>query len=212
MVSRLERGGIGSMTVAGVEQLAAALGASVHLELRWKGEQLDRLIDAGHAAIAEMSVQVLRGTGWRAEAEVSFNWYGDRGRCDAVAFDAGTSTLLVVEAKTRIGDVQEMLGRLDIKVRLGRQIARSLGWPEPAHVIGCLVIADGRTARRVVASHPQLFAKFTHRGRAAKQWLANPDGTDIPGGILLFESLPDSHRVTTRQRARPKTAPDSHVM
>jgi transcriptional regulator with XRE-family HTH domain len=209
MVSRVERGAIEAMTVRSLDRVATALGATLHVELRWHGEQLDRLMDAAHAALQEGVVRALRTASWLSEVEVSFNWYGDRGRCDAVAFHSGTRTLLIVEAKTRLGDVQDLLGRLDVKVRLGRQIARQLGWPEPAHVIPCLVIAEGRSARRIVATHAALFARFTHRGRRAHRWLADPDSHESVGGILLFESVsePDSQQVTTRRLIRkPKPA------
>jgi len=210
MVSRIERGAIEAATVRSLDRVASALGATLHVELRWRGEQLDRLMDSAHAALQESMVRALRATGWRSEVEVSFNWYGDRGRCDAVAFHPGTRTLMIVEAKTRLGDVQDLLGRLDVKVRLGHHIARQLGWPEPAHVIPCLVIAEGRTARRIVASHAALFARFTHRGRAAHRWLADPTSDEVVGGILLFESLPRSHRVTAMGRIRQPSPPDGH--
>lgn len=197
------------MTVGSLDRLASALGGSLFIELRWHGEQLDRLMDSTHAALEERTVQALRATNWMSEVEVSFNWYGDRGRCDAVAFDPETRTLLIVEAKTRLGDVQDLLGRLDVKVRLGKQIARQIGWPEPVRVIPCLVVAEGRTARRVVASHAALFARFTHRGRAADRWLAAPGSDEHVGGLLLFESLPDSHQATARSPIRKPKPPDS---
>jgi hypothetical protein len=211
-VSRLERGEVDGMTVASLQQVASALGATLVLELRWHGEQLDRLMDSAHAAIQELMVEALRAANWTSEVEVSFNWYGDRGRCDAVAFDPSKQTLLIVEAKTRLGDVQDLLGRLDIKVRLGKQIARQVGWPEPTRVIPCLVVAEGRTARRIVASHPALFARFTHRGRAADRWLTAPDADEQVGGLLIFESLPDSHKATARSPIRKPRAPDSRPM
>jgi hypothetical protein len=105
--------------------------------------------------------------------------------------------------------VQDLLGRLDVKVRLGKQIASQVGWPQPARVIPCLVIADGRTARRIVASHEALFARFTHRGRVADRWLAAPDSREHVGGLLVFESLPDSHQATMRGPIRKSEAPDS---
>jgi transcriptional regulator with XRE-family HTH domain len=210
MVSRIERGAIETVTVASLHSVASALGATLHVELRWRGEQLDRLIDASHAAVQELMVRALRTAGWGAEVEVSFNWYGDRGRCDAVALHPGTRTLLIVEAKTRLGDVQDLLGRLDIKVRLGRHVARQLGWPEPAHVVPCLVIAEGGTARRIIASHAALFARFTHRGRAAHHWLADPNSEEVVGGLLLFESLPDSHRVSAKRLIRRPKQSGAH--
>jgi hypothetical protein len=127
MVSRLERGRLDGMTVASVERVATGLGATVSLELRWHGEQLDRLMDASHAALEKTIARNLRAGGCVVEVEVSFSIYGDRGRCDAVAYHPPTGTLLIVEAKTRLGDLQELLGRLDVKTRLGPQIARQLG-------------------------------------------------------------------------------------
>lgn len=197
MVSRVERGRIETVTVASLHRIADALNATLHIELRWRGEQLERLMDAGHATLQEQVVHEVRAAAWSGEVEVSFNWYGDRGRADAVAFHAPTGTLLIVEVKTRIGDVQEMLGRLDVKTRLGPQIARQLGWPAPIRVVPCLVIADGRTARRIVARHAELFARFSLRGRAAHRWLAEPT-TEPVVGVLLFESVPDSRHMTAR--------------
>ncbi len=200
-VSRLERGGITGLTIGAVERIAAGLGATVRVELVWQGERLDQLVDAAHAALEQAIAGALRSAGIRVEVEVSFNVYGDRGRCDAVAFHEPTGTLMIVEVKTRLGDLQAMLGSLDTKVRLGPQIAHRLGWPTPARVIPCLVIADGRTARRVVASHPDLFATFDLRGAAARRWLARPTADPVRG-VLLFESVPASHRTTVRRRVR----------
>lgn len=197
------------MTITAVGRMASALGATLHVELRWHGEQLDRLIDAAHAALQDGIVRELRAASWMSEVEVSFNWYGDRGRCDAVAFHPGTGTLLIVEVKTRLGDVQDLLGRLDVKVRLGRQLARQLGWPEPARVIPCLVIGETRTARRIVATHVALFARFTLRGRAADRWLANPSSEGPIGGILVFESLPDSQSATAKRLIRKPKLSDA---
>jgi hypothetical protein len=194
-----------------VDRIAAALGASVSLDLRWRGEQLDRLMDANHAALQEAAVHGLRTKIWKSEVEVSFNWYGDRGRVDAAAFHEPTRTLMIVEVKTRLGDVQEMLGRLDVKARLGPKIAAQLGWPAPARVVPCLVIADGRTARRIVAAHPELFARFNLRGRAAHAWLAAPTADPV-SGVLVFERLPDSHSMTARRVTARRNRPDTQGM
>lgn len=202
LVSRVERGQVETLTVGSLHRIAAALNASLHVELRWHGEQLDRLMDAGHARLQETVVGQVRRSEWEVEVEVSFNWYGDRGRCDAVAYHAPTGTLLIVEVKTRLGDVQDTLGRLDVKTRLGPQIARQLGWPTPARVVPCLVIADGRTARRVVAAHAALIARFTLRGRGAHRWLAKPTAEPVTG-VLLFQSVPDSRGVTAQRAPTP---------
>lgn len=50
-MSRVERGQIGAVTIGTLGGIASALGASLSVELRWLGEQLDRLMDASHAAM-----------------------------------------------------------------------------------------------------------------------------------------------------------------
>jgi transcriptional regulator with XRE-family HTH domain len=181
MVSRIERGRIEGLTLGSLDTIAATLGGSLYVEVRWRGEQLDRLMDAAHAAVQEMVVRHLREVSWLSEVEVSFNWYGDRGRVDAVAFHSDTRTLLVVEVKVRFGDIQDTLGKLDVKTRLGRQLARQLGWPEPARVIPCLVVADGSHRPPNGGRAPSAVARFNLRGRAVRRWLAAPTDEPVTG-------------------------------
>jgi hypothetical protein len=190
------------------------------VDIRWRDEHHDRLVDAGHAALEEAVVRRTRVSGWQAEVEVSFNHFGDRGRIDVLCFHEPSGTLLVVEVKTRIVDVQDMLGRIDVKVRLGAEVARQKGWPRPRRVVPCLVIADTRSARRIVAAHPGLFARFNLRGRAAARWLSDPGAPGGPGdaasaavtGVLWFETVADSHRVTMRRAVRRGRSADGHVV
>jgi transcriptional regulator with XRE-family HTH domain len=51
VVSRLERGRAASMRLRTVLTVAEALEASVNLGLRWRGGELPRILNAGHAAI-----------------------------------------------------------------------------------------------------------------------------------------------------------------
>ena len=166
LISRLERGDLRGLTLGSVEKVAASRGATVDLTLRWHGEQLDRISDAAHAAIQKAVAEALTSLGWLVKVEVSFNNYGDRGRVDVLAIDPTTRVVLVVEVKTALGDLQETLGRLDIKARLARTIAAEVGWGGVAGAVAMLVIGDSRTARRVVAQHAALFARYSLRGRA----------------------------------------------
>lgn len=209
LVSRLERGDLNGMTLGSVDRIAAALGASVTVQLRWQGEQLDRLIDAAHASIEQAVAELLTSLGWTVRVEVSFNHFGDRGRVDILAFHPILRILLIVEIKSALGDLQETLGRLDVKVRLGPVIARELGWEAPVGVVPALVIGDSRGARRTVANHPALFAAFAPRGRAALAWLRQPK-RPAPSGLLWFASGPDSHQATIRRGRRVSKRPDSH--
>jgi len=147
----------------------------VELLLRSRANDLDRLVNARHAALAEAVARRISGLGgWMVRPEVSFNVYGERGVVDLLAWHAATRSLLVIELKTAIIDVGELLGTLDRKVRLGRGIARSLGW-EPATVSAWLIVAEGRTNRRRVVEHRAVFASaFPDDGRTMRRWISRP--------------------------------------
>ncbi|HLE59835.1 MAG TPA: hypothetical protein VJA85_09335 [Candidatus Limnocylindria bacterium] len=201
-VSRAERGDLNGLTVGSLSRLVEAVEATLIVEVRWRGADLDRLVDREHAAAQETAARRLAAAGWLTSAEVSFNHFGDRGRCDLVAWHPATRTALIVEVKSRLGDVQETLGTLDVKRRLGSVIAERLGWPRPARVVAALALIDLRSTRRVLAEHESLFGGFRLRGRSALAWLRAP-ATD-PGGVLWFELLSDSDqsRVTSTRRVR----------
>lgn len=201
-VSRAETGDLDGLTVRSLSRLTDALGAQLVLEIRWQGADLDRLIDRAHAHIEEAAAQRLASRGWGVHAEVSFNHYGDRGSCDLVAWHAATATLLIVEVKSRLGNLQETLHRLDVKARLGAVLARQLGCPTPRAVVRALVVADDRTARRILKRHAALFNQFDVRGRAAGEWLRAP--SPRANGLLWFEEGADSGggRTTTAERVR----------
>jgi hypothetical protein len=187
----MERDELSGATFGAVERVVSPLGAYVQMQLVWQGERLDRLLDADHAALQEAVVRLLEAAGWLVRVEVSFNHFGDRGRYDVLAFYPRLRVLLVVEIKTAVGDVQETLGRLDLKVRLARQVAGELGW-EASPVVPALILLDHRTPRRHVQQHAALFRRFAVRGRTARAWLRRPRPDD--SGLLLFMKLPNSQQ------------------
>jgi transcriptional regulator with XRE-family HTH domain len=71
MVSRIERGQIDKVPIGTLRAVAAVLGASLELKLRWHGEGLDRLLDEAHAQVVDATVVLLREAGWEAAVEVS---------------------------------------------------------------------------------------------------------------------------------------------
>ena len=105
----------------------------------------------------EAIVRDLTTAGWDAATEASFSIRGERGSIDVLAFHPVTSTVLVVEVKSVVPDVQATLVTLDRKTRLASEIARQRGW-RPARVGRLLVIRDDRTARRRIAAHETTFA------------------------------------------------------
>lgn len=199
-VSRVEAGHLQGLTIGSLARLADAVDATLSIDLRWRGADLDRLIDRDHAAVQNAAANRLANTGWIAQAEVSFNHYGDRGRCDLLAWHPATRTILVVEVKSRLGDLQDTLGRLDVKARLGALLAGQVGWGQPALTVPALVLPDNRSARRVLMRHESLFRRYGLRGRTALAWLRAPV---LTSGIIWFEqSNSDESRVLSPQRVR----------
>jgi transcriptional regulator with XRE-family HTH domain len=203
-VSRAECGALEGITIGSLSRLVEVLDATLVVEIRWQGAGLDRLIDREHAHLQEAAALRLTSRGWLVQAEVSFNHYGDRGSCDLVAWHPGTRTFLVVEVKTRIGNLQELLLRLNVKARLGGALAQQLGWPVPRAVVRALVVADGRTSRRVVERHATLFSAFALRGRVAMRWIGAP--STPADGLLWFEepSHSDTGRTIRAERVRTR--------
>ena len=108
--------------------------------------------------------------------EVSFSIYGERGVIDILAWHESTRSLLVIELKTAIADVNELLGTADRKRRLAAQIARDRGW-DPTTVSQWLIVADTRTNRRRLDAHMTAIRNAFPAGTwAIRRWLRRPDG------------------------------------
>lgn len=178
LVSRLERGLIDGVTVRRLRAVVSALDIRLLMEARWQGAELDRLLGARHSALHEEVASWLAGIGgWQAAPEVSFAIYVERGVIDILAWHAATRSLLVIELKTELGDVQELVGTMDRKMRLARQIAWERGW-EAATVSGWVVLAASRTNRRRVAAHATMLrAAWPADGRQLAAWIREPAGT-----------------------------------
>ena len=182
-ISNVERGRAGQMSIEELARVAGVLGAELDVRIWWHGEQLDRLLDSAHADLTDAFVRLLERRGWRTAPEVTFAIYGDRGSVDVLAFHEPTATVLVVEIKTVVPDIQAMLASLDRKSRRAIEISRHRGWE--ARTVGrILVIADGSTNRdRVARVDASLRAAFPDRGQRVRDWLRRPDG---PVSALLF--------------------------
>jgi len=209
VISRIECGQqLGRNTLRTITRLTDALDASVDVTVRWQGEELDRLIDGGHAHLVQEPPARLGSLGWLTRVEASFNHYGDRGRVDVLAWHAPERILVVAEVKSAVGDVGETLGRLDVKARLGSVLAASVGWDSPRVIVPALVIGDARAARRLVAAHAAVFARYTLRGRQAWAWLRSPSAA-APSGLLWFARVPDARGAGVTRHARVRTVRSS---
>ena len=170
------------------------------MQPRWRGGELERLLDEGHAALQAGWKERLERWGWQARAEVSYNRYGERGRVDLLAWHEPLRILLVVEIKTDVVDAQALLGSMDAKVRLAPFVARGLGWQNASTVVPALVIADESTNRRRLGRIQPLFTHLTRRGKTGISWLRRPDSSG--GGLLIFSILSPAHARHIRRLGR----------
>ena len=199
MISRIERGQMRHVSVAAILRVAEALELRIDMVPRWRGGDLDRMLNAGHAALHQSVAELFRGTRWLLGPETTFAIYGERGVIDVLAFHPPRSALLVIELKTDIVDVQALMSAVDRYRRLAPRIARERGW-EVRSVGVWAAVRDTKTNRRRVAEHADVLrAAFPSDGRSMRRWLREPNG---PLAALSF--IPDVS-------ARPGSAASSGV-
>ena len=203
LISRLERGHLDRLSLSALRRIAAVLDIRLEVSARWRGGELDRMINARHGELHEQVARRLPAAGWQSAPEVSFSIYGERGVIDILAWHAATSSLLVVELKTAIVDVQELVGTMDRKIRLSPRIAAERGW-HARTVSAWVVVAAGKTNRRRIGAHrAMLRTAYPTDGRRMRAWLPRPDG---PVRVLsMWSDLTPGHvraRIAPVQRVR----------
>lgn len=203
-VSRIERGHVESLSIATLRRVASELDIRVDLIGRWRAGDLDRLLNANHSRLHESVARAFRDVpGWITAPEVSFSIYGERGVIDILAWHPGRRALLVIELKTDIADVNELLGTAHRKLRNAVRVAIDQGWirrgESPPSVSLWVIVAPGRTNRRRVAEHAAMIrSALPSDGRAMTRWLRDPRE---PVRALSF--WPESHPGTGRPPGRP---------
>jgi transcriptional regulator with XRE-family HTH domain len=200
MISRIERGHLDSAPLASIRKVAAVLDIRVELVGRWRAGDLDRLLNAKHSALHEQVARMFRDErpDWVFEPEVSFSIYGERGVIDIVAWHAGHRALLVIELKTDIVDVNDLVGGVDRKRRLAPRIVLDRGW-DPTTVSAWVIVSAGRTNRARIAAHSAMLrAALPATGRAMGAWLKSPTY-----GTAALSMWHEDHQVTGTAVRRP---------
>jgi DNA-binding Xre family transcriptional regulator len=198
-IGRIEHGHADAIKLGTLRHICAALEIRVDLVPRWRGADLDRMLSARHARLAESVVSALRRDSpeWQVFPEVSFSIWGERGVIDLLAWHPGRRALLVIELKTELVDVGETLGTMDRKQRLAAQVAAERGW-EPATVSGWIIFAAGRTnERRLAAFRSTLRAAYPADARQVRAWLRNPVGSVAALSIWHEATRPSNGNVST---------------
>ena len=172
---------------------------------QWNGEGLDRLLDADHAALVEIVANVLRSLGWDVAVEVSFNIRGERGSIDVLAFHPATRTILVIEVKSVVPDVQATLVVFDRKTRLATEIARQRGWVGRGRRLGCWWSpTGGRPAGESLLTKRSSGARSRTARLAVKRWIRPPDPRRPFSGLWF---LADARRGGRTSAHRPPEGP-----
>jgi transcriptional regulator with XRE-family HTH domain len=207
LISRIELGYADATSLRVLRSIAQALGATVRVELRWRGASLDRLLDEGHAVLSGVTAARLRRLGWQVEVEATYAHFGERGSIDLLAWRP-PGYVLVVELKTELASIEQTFRRLDEKVRLAPLIARDrFGWTCD-QVSRLVVMSEDRTSRRRVARHEAVIdAVLPMRGSSVRRWLRAP--TQRMAGLLFMtpttragdRSSPAQIRRVRRQRS-----------
>lgn len=191
-ISLIERGLFHHLRLDDVRAATTALGIELPFAPRWRGPELAKLLDEHHSALVEWCVRELRDARWETIIEYSFNHFGDRGSVDVVGWHGGRSALILIEVKTRIVDVQDLLRSVDMKRRIVPPLLqRERRWTirHQGHVV---VIAESGTNRRAIERHRETFAAaFPQRSVQARRWIQDPTG-DI-AAIRFSPVMPHGH-------------------
>ena len=207
-VSRFEAGELETLTLGTIRRICAALEVRAELVGRWRGGDGDRLLNAGHAAMHEaIARRFSHLPGWQIYPEVTYSFFGERGAIDLVAWHPAASALLLVELKTQLVDLNDLMGSMDRRRRLGRRIAAQRGW-NPRVVGTWVAVTENATNARSIRSHAAVLrAAFPDGGRAIGSWLRNPVGRISALSLLSYARPQSAGQVATgvrRVRARRK--------
>jgi transcriptional regulator with XRE-family HTH domain len=178
LVGHIENGMAGHYPLGTVRSVAGALGAELDVRVRFRGAELDRIVNSAHAALhASVAAYLDDLDGWTWLPEVTFAHFGERGIIDIVAWHRATRSLLIVELKTELVDPQALAAVMHRRVRLGRVIASEQGW-EPLTVSAWVVVRKSRTEQRRLQAHQSILRRaFPADGRSIRRWLRAPRGS-----------------------------------
>jgi hypothetical protein len=187
------------LTLRTIRAVFQALEARVQLVPRWKGAELERLLDEDHSMVVASVARRLEAMGWSAELEVTYSEFGERGSIDVLAIRPFLRAVAVIEVKTDVAAAEAIGRKLDEKARLSpRIVMQRWGW-QPVTVGRIVVMPDTMRLRRLVVRHEVIGRMFPVDAVAVRRWLRNPVGT-MAGLWFISESRPQTGR---DRRGRP---------
>lgn len=166
-IGRVERGEPNQLTIELAAKMAAVLGLQLSVGLHPDG---DAVRDAGHLALIQrFRARVPSAIRWRTEVAIPIA--GDRRSADIVLARGNES--VIVEAETRLDDIQAVERRLAAKLR------------DVGMTRAILLVADTRHNRAVIRDNPAIGERFPLSTRACLTSLARGELPDGDGLVVI---------------------------
>ncbi|MEW5989865.1 MAG: helix-turn-helix domain-containing protein [Chloroflexota bacterium] len=201
-VSIVEAGHLGAVQVDRVRRLFAAVDARLELLSRWRGADLERLLDQAHSELVAEVVRRLELAGWDVAIEVTYSEYGERGSIDVLGTHPLRRAALVIEVKSDLPSAEGVGRKLDEKTRLAPKIVLDrFGW-RPAAVGRLLVLPETGRLRRL-ARIPAIAAMLPADAVAVRRWLRSPTGSLAATWFLPDIGVRNPRRVSGPPRRVP---------
>ena len=196
-IARAEAGHFDSLSLRTLRRVTATLDIRLDFDARWRGGELDRLLDSRHAMIGAVATAQLVAAGWRTLQEVTYAIYRERGSIDVLGLKVDIAAAAILEIKSEVTSWEEAQRKFDEKVRLLPKITfEREGWRP--RLIGRILVLDDTTTnrRRIHQVGPGVDQSYPARTREVRTWIKEPTG---PLAGLWF--LPSIHAQGRRQGA-----------
>jgi transcriptional regulator with XRE-family HTH domain len=142
--------------------------------------------DLVHARCSGYVDRRLRAAGFVTAREIEIVHARSHGWIDLLAFDHRTSTLVIIEIKTRLDDLGAVERQIGWYERSAFAAARRLGW-RPARSVSWLVVLASTEAEAVIRSNRAVIDEaFPIRAPAVTAWMTDRVGAPPTGRVLAM--------------------------
>jgi transcriptional regulator with XRE-family HTH domain len=209
VVSRAERGHLDTVSLRTLRALFAALDGRLVLQVRWRGGELDYLLDRRHADLGVAVAGDLAEDGWATLPEVTFVRGGERGSIDLLSVKEELRVAAIFELKSEMTSFEEQQRRLDEKGQVAASVVQErFGWRPAALGVFLVLPATSANRARVRSVAPLIRGALPAGNVEIRRWLAQPEGN--LAGIWFVRDIPPRTGKCRRQPPhrvrRPKEA------
>lgn len=191
-VGVVERGEPGA-SLETLDRVAAALDARIVISLLGPPVHDRPAGDPAHARCVSVLRRLLERAGLTCAVEQPVNGSRGIGWIDLLAYDAGIGRLLVIEVKTELRDLGQLLRQVDLYACECLGPARVLGWRPKAVCAIVVALATTEADAFAMANRATLAAAFPGRGRRVVASMLN-QGPSPGRGVVLIDPLRPGRR------------------